>query len=158
MYTVDIIDKNQFNCNWTTLHIGRQLKLISYLEVINYAVAYLSNNPNVDNENILELAWGQTEDNTDDLLVRIVSDSSSDVLKKEYHKWRYCILNEVYNTSNENIFKKIEDVFSMFNTPQDMYNFFRKVSDTFYYPSDSEHTIKELVGEFLEEEKKLIMN
>ncbi|MGG5833205.1 hypothetical protein ACQ4LK_25150, partial [Bacillus pumilus] len=39
---------------------------------------------------------------------------------------------------------------------QNMYDFFRKVSDAFYYPHDSKNTIKELVEEFLETEKKLI--
>ena len=158
MYTVKIIEKNQFECNWTTVYIGRQFKLISSLEVTNYATAYLENNPDNENSDILELAWEQTEDNTDNLLMKIASGSSSEAMKREYHKWLYCILKDIYNTSSENIFEKIEDVFSVFNSPEDMYEFFRKVSDVFYYPSDSQLTIKELIEEFLEAEKKLILN
>ncbi len=45
----------------------------------------------------------------------------------------------------------------MFHTPQNMYDFFRKVSDAFYYPSDPKHTIKELVEEFLDAEKQFIL-
>lgn len=158
MYKIEIIKKNGFNCNWTTLFIGRQFKLISSLEVTNYAVEYLENNPNVNNEFILELAWEQVEDKVDDLLERIISDSSPEGMTKEYHKWLYSIINEVYNNSSaENIFQEIENIFLMFNTPQNMYDFFRKVSDAFYYPSDSKHTIKELIEEFLNAEKQLIL-
>ena len=54
------------------MFIGRQFKLISSLEVTNYAVEYLKNNPNVNNE-FLELAWEQAEDKVDDILERIIS-------------------------------------------------------------------------------------
>ena len=67
-------------------------------------------------------------------------------------------MKEVYtNSTDENIFEEIENIFSIFNTPENMYDFFRKVSDAFYYPHDSQNTIKELVEEFLEDEKKLIL-
>ena len=59
MYTVKLIKKNGFDCNWTTLFIGRQYKLISRLEVTNYAVDYIGNYPNVNDQDILELAWEQ---------------------------------------------------------------------------------------------------
>lgn len=159
MYTVEIIKKNEFDCNWTTLFVGRQFKLISTLEVINYVIAYLEKNPNVDEEDIFELAWEQPEDKVDDLLEKIASDKSSEAINKEYHKWLYSILKEVYNkSSDDNIFREIESVFSMFNSPATMYDFFRKVSDAIYYPSDSSYTIKELVEEFLESERQLILN
>jgi len=158
LYKIEIVEKNGFNCNWTTLFIGRQFKLISSLEVTNYAVEYLMNNPNVNNEFILELAWEQVEDKVDDIVERIISDSSSEDMTKEYHKWLYSIIKEAYNnSSDEKIFEEIENIFSMFNTPQNMYDFFRKVSDAFYYPSDSKRTIKELVEEFLDAEKQLIL-
>ncbi|KUP36569.1 DUF2247 family protein [Bacillus halotolerans] len=73
MYTVEIIKKNEFECNWITLFIGRQFKLISSQEVTNYAVNYLGNNLNIKDENILELAWEQTEEKADALL-ELVSD------------------------------------------------------------------------------------
>lgn len=158
MYTFKIIEKNQFECNWITVYIGRKFKLISTLEVSNYTTEYLENNPDIENSDILELAWEQTEDNIDELLTKIASGSSSEVMTREYHKWLYCILKDIYITSSENMFEEIENVFSVFNTPENMYGFFRKVSDAFYYPSDSQLTIKELVEEFLEIEKKLILN
>ena len=160
MYTVDIIKKNKLDNNWTTLFIGRQFKLITSLEVTNYAVAYLENNPNVNDGDILELAWEQADDKVDDLLGRIVSDSSSEIMNKEYHKWLYSILKEVYNNSpgDDDMFRDIENIFSMFNTPENMDEFFRKVSDAFYYPSDSKNTINELVEEFLAAEKQIILH
>lgn len=57
------------------LFIGRQFKLISSQEVTNYAVNYLGNKFNIKDENILELAWEQTEEKADALLEQIVSDS-----------------------------------------------------------------------------------
>jgi hypothetical protein len=157
MYTIEILKKNNFNYNWTTLFIGRQYRLISSAEVTNYAVAYLEKNPNVIDEDILELAWNQVAEKVDDLLGKIVSDSSSVDKNKEYHKWLCSVMNEVYiNSSEENIFAEIENIFTMFNTPENMCEFFRKVSEAFYYPSDSKLTIKELVKKFLDAEEQLI--
>jgi hypothetical protein len=159
MYTIEIIKKNKFNYNWITLFIGRQFKLISFTEVTNYAVAYLENNPNVNDQDILELAWEQTEEKVDDLLGKIVSGTSTIDKNIEYHKWLYSVLKEVFiNSSEENIFTDIENIFSMFNTPKNMYDFFRKVSDAFYYPTDSKQTIKEILKEFLDAEKQLVIN
>ncbi|MEK4522392.1 DUF2247 family protein [Psychrobacillus sp. FSL W7-1493] len=157
MYKIELVEKYGFDCNWKTLFIGRQFKLISSLEVTNYAIEYLKNNPHVNNEFILELAWEQVEDKVDDILDRIIADSSSEDMTKEYHKWLYSIIREVYNnSSDENIFEEIENIFSMFDTPPNMYDFFREVSNAFYYPADSKLTIKELVEDFLEAEKRLI--
>ncbi|MED4808185.1 DUF2247 family protein [Bacillus atrophaeus] len=52
--------KKEFECNWITFFIGRQFKLIPSLEVTNYAVNYLKNNPNIKDKNILELVCEQT--------------------------------------------------------------------------------------------------
>lgn len=159
MYTIKIMKKNEFDCNWTTLFVGRRFKLISSLEVRNYVSAYLENNPNINNKEILELAWEQSEDEVDALLEIIVSDETFENINKEYHKWLYSILKEAYNKfSDENIFREIEKIFFIFKAPLDMYIFFRKVSDTVYYPSDSNQTIGELVEEFLNYEKQLILN
>ncbi|WP_350252270.1 DUF2247 family protein [Bacillus halotolerans] len=159
MYTVEIIKKNEFECNWITLFIGRKFKLISSQEVTNYAVNHLENNPNIKNENILELAWEQTEEKVDSLLEQIVSDGSSEVMNREYHKWLYSVLKDIYiNSSDDTVFSDIENIFFMFNSPEHMHNFFRTVSDAFYYPSDSEYTVKELLKEFLETEKQIILN
>ncbi|YCA45506.1 DUF2247 family protein [Bacillus sp. JZ8] len=92
----------------------------------------------------------------------IISDSSSKVMNKEYLKWLYSIIKEVYNNAakndEESIFRGIEIVFSIFNTPENMYGFFRKVSDAFYYPGDSNYTIQEVVEEFLRTERQIILN
>lgn len=159
MYKIRIIKENGFDCSWATLFIGRQYKLISPLEVTKYAVKYLENNVTIDNDFILELAWKQSEEKIDDLLERIITDRSPEVMDKEYHKWLYSIMKEGYeDSSNENLFEEIENVFSLFHSPENMHEFFRKVSDAFYCPADSKHTIHELVEEFLECEKQLIIN
>lgn len=164
MYKIEVIKKNVFDCNWTTLFVGRQLKLISSLEVTKYAVKYLENDPTINDEHILELAWEQEEDQVDDLLKRVVSESSSEVMEKEYHKWLYSVIKEEYsnallnNDVEDSVFREIENIFSMFNTPQHMHEFFRKVSDAFYYPDDSEQTIHQVVKGFLSTERQLALN
>ncbi|KIH40791.1 hypothetical protein SC22_01900 [Bacillus sp. A053] len=79
-----------------TLFISRQFKLISSQDVTNYAVNYLENNPNIKDENIFELPWEQTEERADALLEHIVSNSRSEVLNREYHKWLYIVLKDIY--------------------------------------------------------------
>lgn len=132
MYKTDIITKNGFDCNWSTLFVGRQFNLISALEVTNYAVKYLENDPNANNELILELAWEQEEVKVDHILESIVSDKSSEDMKREYHKWLYSTMKEVYtNSTDENIFEEIENIFSIFNTPENMYDFLEKFQTHF---------------------------
>lgn len=129
---MDIITKNGFDCNWSTLFVGRQFNLISALEVTNYAVKYLENNPNANNELILELAWEQEEVKVDYILESIISDKSSKDMKREYHKWLYSTMKEAYtNSTDENIFEEIENIFSIFNTPENMYDFLEKFQTHF---------------------------
>lgn len=164
MYKVEIIKENAFDCNWTTLLVGRRLKLISSLEVTKYAVKYLENDPTVNDDLILELAWEQEKDQLNDLLKRVVSESSTEVMDKEYHKWLYSVIKEEYSNTllnddvEDSVFREIENIFSMFNTPQHMHKFFRKISDAFYYPDDSEQTIHQVVEEFLSIERQLALN
>ena len=81
------------------------------------AVQYLENNPDVDNEYILELAWEQLEDIVDDLLKKITSNATTAEINKELHKWLYCIMKDLdIHASDEEIFHRIEEVFSMFQT------------------------------------------
>lgn len=56
------------------------------------------------------------------------------------------------------MFSDIENIVYMFNTTEHMNNFFRTVSPVFYYPSDLKYTVKELLKEFLETERKIISN
>ncbi|MGT4652468.1 DUF2247 family protein [Bacillus cereus] len=157
MYKTEMLKRNQLDCNWNTLLIGRQYKLISPEEVTNYAVEYLECNPHLNHKFTLDLAWDITEDEVDDLLEKVVSDHSPEALAKEYHKWLYSILREVYHgTPDENAFQEIENVFFMFHTPTIMQEVFRRISNIYYYPSHSKKTIKELLKEFLEDEKKRI--
>nr|WP_312842975.1 DUF2247 family protein [Bacillus sp. 2CMS4F] len=68
------------------------------------------------------------------------------------------VLKDIYNYSSDDImFSNIENIFSIFNKPEHMHNFFRNVSDAFYYPSDSKYTVKELLKEFLETEREIIL-
>lgn len=153
MYNIDTIKRNGFDCKWATLFIGRQLRVISSVEVINFAVEFLEENTTVNNELILDLAWEQTEERVDELLERLISGSTQADMAKEYHKWLYSIVSEIYhNAAHENFFEEIEYVFQRFNSPKHMFDFFRKASDAYYYHSDSDHAIRELIEEFTEKQ------
>ncbi|MDK2599756.1 DUF2247 family protein [Bacillus stercoris] len=106
-----------------TLFISRQFKLIFSQDVTNYAVNYLENNPNIKDENIFELPCEQTEERADALLEHIVSNSRSEVLNREYHKWLYIVLKDIINSSDDIMFSDIKIIFSIFNTTEHMHNF-----------------------------------
>ncbi|GGJ31906.1 DUF2247 family protein [Paenibacillus hunanensis] len=159
MYKIELIKSNGFSCNWSTLFVGRILKLITSSDVIHYATEYLNVNMDTDNEYILELAWGHSEKHVDEMLEKIVSTDSSILLEKEYRKWLYSILKEKHNnSSSDELFQEIENLFYLFDTPVYMHEFFRKVSDAYYYTDSPKDTIEQLVEKFLCDQKKLILD
>ncbi|MCL9663116.1 DUF2247 family protein [Paenibacillus hunanensis] len=159
MYKIELIKNNGFSCNWSTIFVGRILKFINFSEVKQYAIEYLKANTDTDNEYILELAWGHSENHVDKMLEMIVSTDSVVLIDKEYRKWLYSILKEKYNlSSSDEIFQEIENLFYLFDAPVYMHEFFREVSDAYYYTNSPKDTIKQLVEQFLFDQKKLILD
>lgn len=162
LFSLEIIKKNNLDCNWITLYVGRKFKIISSSDVIRFSTEYLNNHEEVKDLNIIELACNSQEDKVDDLLYDVVNnilefdaDEDSIELNEEFHKWRYCVIKEIYLKSKEDeeLFKNIEEVFSLFQYPKDMYEFFRNISDIFYYTTEKSNTMNDLVINFLENEK-----
>lgn len=159
VYSVDVIKKNGFSYDWITLYVGRKFGLIPANEITKFTVEYLNNHTDVDDMNLIELAWESSEEKVDEILQIFVTstfDEDSEEMKKEYHKWRYCILKEVELKCDEEegLIKSIEDVFSLLGCPEDMFDFFKKISDVFYYPSKENDTMKKILETFLEDEKR----
>lgn len=161
---LEVITKNDFYCNWETVYIGRKLKFISAEDVTKYAMKYLDTTEEIDDLNIIELAWNLPEDQIDYFLYEVVKiklygENANPLLKEiELKKWRYCALKEILLESNdeEELFNYIEDIFSIFDCPEDMYDFIRKASDMVYYEKKDYYTLKKLVLGFLENEKFII--
>lgn len=59
------------NYEWNTLYVGLKQGWINKMEVMNYAVEYLVDHPNVQQEEILELAWGD-KDNIEETILNII--------------------------------------------------------------------------------------
>ncbi|MFY0779187.1 DUF2247 family protein [Peribacillus simplex] len=56
--SVDIFKQNKIKYDWRTLYVGLELNLIEYSDIVNYAVEFLANHPEISNQNIIQLAWG----------------------------------------------------------------------------------------------------
>lgn len=165
-YTLQLLKDNNVKYNWNTIYVGRRIKIISHSVVNEYALEILEDNKDMDNAQILELAWNLSEDETDSELKELISQINNSDLGEggaiwniEVRKWRYCILSELFKTINDEqvLYEEIERVFSKFNCPSDMYEFFRNISDKHFYSIEKRDNIlkgmKDIVIQFLEKEK-----
>ncbi|MEB2491113.1 DUF2247 family protein [Peribacillus frigoritolerans] len=69
--TVDIFKQNKIKYDWITLNVGLELNLIEYSDIVNYAVEFLANHPEISNQNIIQLACGVDDFDYENLLVDI---------------------------------------------------------------------------------------
>jgi hypothetical protein len=160
-FSFDLIKKNNFDYTWETLYVGRKLKLITSVDVMKYAIEFLDKNKENDDLDIIELAWNLPEYTVDELLFKIVGlkkfneNGHSSSLDVEYRKWRYCALKEICNNAinEEQIFKGVEDIFSLYKCPDDMREMFTKCSNKYYYNKDNDYLMYDLVNNFLKEER-----
>lgn len=161
LFSINIINNNNLDCNWDTFYVGRKLKFITIADVQKYAIEYLSKNEDIGDLNKIELAWDLPEDKVDELLFSIVGLKAYDdkgystSLDVEYRKWRYCALKHICLNAKDDkqLFSDIEDIFCLYEYPKDMRELFSKCSDIFYYGKDYGYTMHDLVNNFLKEER-----
>ncbi|MCY8717923.1 DUF2247 family protein [Bacillus sp. S10C12M] len=137
---------------------------INKIEVMNYAVEYLMNHPVVQQEEILELAWGD-KDEIEEAILNIIRVEENSFYAIE--KWRYVILLEVkskYSDHATELLGKLAEVYADMNYPEDMEGFI------YYQPSNNgcnpllysyEKNINRLCNlfqDFLVKEKQNIQN
>lgn len=165
-YTLQLFKDNNVGYDWNTIYVGRRLRIISHSVVNEYALELLEDNEDIDNAQILELAWTLEEDETDKELKVLISQINDSDLREgstiwniEARKWRCCILSELLITINDEqaLYEEIEKVFSKFNCPSDMYEFFRNISDKHFYSIEKRDNIlkgmKDIILQFIEKEK-----
>lgn len=171
---VDILKKSKINYDWKTLYAGYTLDLITYSDITNYAVEFLTSYPKTNNQNIIQLAWGGNDFDCESLLVNILKDSNSDdlnldadVWQFEKRKWRFGILTyleKIHQDDFEELLNKVAEVYADFNYPEDMDSFINYLApkDCFnpvqYSQEENVVRLINLFNDFLNKEKQYLQN
>ncbi|MFJ7310614.1 DUF2247 family protein [Peribacillus frigoritolerans] len=74
-YYCRYFQEKKIKYDWITLYVGLELNLIEYIDIVNYAVEFLANHPEISNQNIIQLAWGVDDFDYENLLVDILKES-----------------------------------------------------------------------------------
>lgn len=151
--SIDSFKKNNIECNWRTLYVGLELHLITNIDITNYAIEFLANHPEINNQDIIQLAWGGDEYDPKDLLENILKDleDTSSYINFEKRKWRFCILESLkkeYENDIQELLDKVAEVYADFNYPEDMENFVNYLSPKDGY-IPSQHTKEENVARLI---------
>ncbi|MED4079458.1 DUF2247 family protein [Halalkalibacterium halodurans] len=131
--SVDIFKQNKIKYDWRTLYVGLKMDLIKYSDVVNYAVEFLTEHPDISDENIVQLAWGGADIDYESLLVDILKELhinelnlDAEVWQLEKRKWRFGILAYLkmkHQDDLEELLNKVAEVYADFNYPEDMDSF-----------------------------------
>ncbi|QRZ94963.1 DUF2247 family protein [Bacillus subtilis] len=123
--TLNTFKVHYVNYDWKTLYVGLKQGWINKIEVMNYAIEYLMNHPGIQQEEILELAWGDKDD-IEETILNIIRVEENSFYAIEKRKWRYVILLEVkskYNDHATELLGKLAEVYADMNYPEDMEGF-----------------------------------
>ncbi|USK65560.1 DUF2247 family protein [Peribacillus frigoritolerans] len=172
--SIDIFKQNKIKYDWRTLYAGLELNLIEYSDIVNYAVEFLANHPEISNQNIIQLAWGVDDFDYENLLVDILKEShindlnlDADVWQFEKRKWRIGILAYLkmkHQDDYEGLLKKVAEVYADFNYPEDMDSFinYLEPKDGFnpsqYSKEENVVRLINLFNDFLNKEHQYLQN
>lgn len=130
---VDTFKQNKIKYDWRTLYMGLELDLIKYSDITNYAVEFLTDRPETENQYVIQLAWGGDDVDYKSLLVNILKELHINDLNLdangwqfEKRKWRFGILACLkikYQDDFEKLLNRIAGVYADFNYPEDMDSF-----------------------------------
>lgn len=119
---VDIFKQSKINYDWKTLYVGLKLDLVTYSDITNYAVEFLTSHPETNNQNIIQLAWGGDDFDCRNLLLNIFKYSNfddlnldTDVWQFEKRKWRFGILTylqKIHQDDFEELLNKVVEVYA----------------------------------------------
>ncbi|MFS0574795.1 DUF2247 family protein [Sporosarcina sp. 179-K 3D1 HS] len=131
--SLDIFKQNQISCCWKTVYAGLKTDLLKPSEVASYAVEYLTNHPETNDQNIIQLAWGEEDTDFENLLAHILEkldvedlDLDADIWHIEKRKWRFALLASLkarYQNDLEELLDKVAEVYADFDYPEDMESF-----------------------------------
>lgn len=130
--SVNMLDKSGVDYDWRTLYVGISVNLVECNELTTYALKMMDDDKYEDDEFINELAWGIEDNLNGEILTKMLLKFNFHMLIPESNSWeleleklRYTILNYLRNTIKDDneLLRKIEEVYSDFNYPQDMEEF-----------------------------------
>ncbi|MBU8773147.1 DUF2247 family protein [Cytobacillus oceanisediminis] len=172
--SVDIFKHNKINYDWRTLYVGMKMDVIKINDITNYAVEFLANHHEINNPNIIQLAWGGEDIDYECLLENILNDSNikelnldSDVWEIEKRKWRFGILaylNIKHQDDYEELLNKIAEVYADFNYPEDMDSFINyltpqdNTNPSLYSKEENITRLINLFYDFLNKEHRCLQN
>ncbi|WHY24377.1 DUF2247 family protein [Bacillus velezensis] len=164
--TLNTFKVHHVNYDWKTLYVGLKQEWINKIEVMNYAVEYLMNHPVVQQEEILELAWGD-KDEIEEAILNIIRVEENSFYAIEKRKWRYVILLEVksnYSDHATELLGKLAEVYADMNYPEDMEDFIHyqpsnnRCNSCLYFYEKNINGLCNLFQDFLVKEKQNIQN
>ncbi|KAA6450396.1 DUF2247 family protein [Bacillus swezeyi] len=173
-YSTNILNENNINYDWKTLYVGLKLGLIESSDITDFAVEFLTSNPESNNQNIIQLAWGDNDIDYARILENLIKDSNvndlfpgSDVWNFEKRKWRFGILmyfKKIYQDDFGELLNKVAEVYADMEYPEDMDSFINYLTPTDGYNpslhSQEENTARliNLFNMFLNKEKQYLKN
>lgn len=172
--SLDIFNQNKISYDWKTLYVGLKLNLIKPSDITNYAVQILSNYPETDNPNIIQLAWGDDNLDFESFLVNILEelhindlDLDADMWELEKRKWRFGVLaylEMMHQDDLEELLNLVAEVYADFNYPKDMDSFINYLppQDGFdpskYSKEENIVRLYDLFNAFLTKERRYLQN
>ncbi|MNW42729.1 hypothetical protein D3C74_199090 [compost metagenome] len=173
-FSIDIFKKSKINYNWTTLYVGLKLGLVSNSDITKYAIEFLTSHPDSNNQNIIQLAWGEYDFDCEELLMNVLKESivndlspDSDVWQVEKRKWRLGILSYLkttYQDDYEEMLNKIAEVYADMDYPEDMEDFINYLTPKdgynplLYSHEENVARLVNLFNSFLDKEKQNLGN
>ncbi|MPQ31658.1 DUF2247 family protein [Clostridium estertheticum] len=169
--SIDMLDKSGIEYDWRTLYVGINANLVECSELTAYALKMMGDDKYEDDEFINEIAWGIEDNLKGEILTKMLLKFNFDMLISESKSWeleleklRYTILNYLRNTIKDDneLLRKIEEVYADFNYPQDMEEFisYMPVKNDYNLSANSiEYNNKRMINNldnFLAVEKKKV--
>ncbi|WP_176343426.1 DUF2247 family protein [Priestia aryabhattai] len=142
-YSIEVLKQQNIPYSWDTLYVGLEIGVIDYKDLMHYAIEYLEVVPDVEDTNILELAWGFEETNDKRVLIGMLKECNmeeilqeGDKFEGETRKWRYGILESLkksYRDDVSTLLKAVAEVYADCQYPSEMKSFI------YYLPPDDEY-------------------
>ncbi|MEK3933818.1 DUF2247 family protein [Sporosarcina sp. FSL W7-1349] len=133
MCLMDIFKQNQISFDWKTVYAGVKLDLLKPSEISSYAVELLTHHPEIDDPNMIQLAWREEETDYEMVWIRLLKelgvqdlDLDADIWQIEKRKWRFALLASLkmeYPDDLEELLSQVAEVYADFDYPEGMESF-----------------------------------
>ena len=134
---MDIFKQSQISYDWKTVYAGIKLDLLKPSEISSYAVELVTRRSEINDQNFIQLAWGENPDN-EIVLIRLLEelgvqdlDLDADIWQIEKRKWRFALLASLkmkYPDNLKELLNQVADVYADFDYPEDMEGFINYLS------------------------------